>query len=103
MPIVFSRCSLRAAALMRGESLQSCWVQCPQRHQWPDGNVLSVHQLCLREWQRFHECSRFVFGLRVNQEDNAFAVATRIPLADFPVKVELRSCPNFFRYQGMIC
>src|SRR5262249_53791396 len=48
----------------------------------------------------FHKGPCLVHGLRVDQEDDAFAIATRIPLADFPIEVELHSCPNLFRYDG---
>src|SRR6476646_3346783 len=79
----------------RGESLLRSWAhQCPQRHQGSDGNILVIHQLFLRERQRLHNGSCLVLGLRVDQEDDAFAIAARIPLADFPVEVELHSCPN---------
>jgi hypothetical protein len=27
------------------ESLECCWVQCSQRHQRSDGNVLVIHQM----------------------------------------------------------
>ena len=37
---------------------------------------------------------------RVDQEDGAFAIAARIPLADFPVEVELHGCPNLRRNDG---
>ena len=59
-----------------------------------------IHQLFLGERQRFHKGSRFVLGLHIDQEDDAFAIAARIPLADFSVEVELHSCPNLFRYDG---
>src|SRR5260370_14808335 len=72
------------AALPRGESLLRTWAyQCPQRHQGSDANVLVIHQLFLRERQRFHNGSRLVLGLRVDQEDDAFAIAARIPLSHF--------------------
>src|SRR5271165_5985948 len=74
--------------------LRSWAYQCPQRHQGSDGNVLVIHQLFLRERQRFHKGSCLVRGLRLDQEDDAFAIAARIPLADYSVKVELHSCPN---------
>jgi hypothetical protein len=48
-----------------------------------------IHQLFLRERQRLHNGTCLVLGLRVDQEDDAFAIAARIPLADFPVEVEL--------------
>src|SRR5215469_11572337 len=95
-----SKGSLRAAALMRKESLQRCWVQCPQRHQWPDRNVFVIHQLFLRERQCFHKASCLVLCLRVNQKDDALAIAARIPLADLPVEVELHCCLNLFWYDG---
>src|ERR1700726_4843006 len=77
------------------ESLLRSWThQCPQRHQRSDWNILVIHQLFLRERQRFHNGSCLVLALRVDQEDDAFAIAGRIPLADFPVEVELHSCPN---------
>src|SRR6266436_6307206 len=83
------------------ESLLRSWThQCPQRHQGSDGNILVIHQLFLRERQRFHNGSCLVLGLRVDQEDDAFAIAARIPLADFPVEVELHSRPNPCRYDG---
>src|SRR6266852_8134151 len=83
------------------ESLLRSWTdQCPQRHQGSDGNVLVIHQLFLREWQRFHNGSCLVLGLRVDHEDDTFAIAARIPLADFPVEVQLHSCPNLCRYDG---
>jgi hypothetical protein len=43
----------------------------------------------LRERQRFHNRSRLVLGFRVDHENNTFAIAARIPLADFPVEVKL--------------
>ena len=61
--------------------------QCPQRHQGPDGNVLVIHQMFLRERQRFHDGAGLVLGLRVHHEDDALAIAARIPPADFPVEV----------------
>src|SRR5215510_9188237 len=83
------------------ESLLGSWAQqCPQRHQGSDGNVLVIHQPFLRERQRFHNGSCFVLGLRLDQEDNTFAIAARIPLADFPVEVEVHSCPNLCRHDG---
>src|SRR6266700_1323508 len=93
--------SLPAAPLSRGESLlRSKADQCLQWHQGPDWNVLGIHQLRLRQWQRFHNGSGLVRGLRVNQEDDAFAIATGIPLADFPVEVEIYGCPNLGRDNG---
>src|SRR5215469_1148536 len=82
------------------ESLQRSWVQCLQRHQGSDRNVLVIHQLFLCEGESFHEGSCFVLALRVNQEDDAFAVAARIPLTDFPVEVELHSCLNLLWDDG---
>src|SRR5882724_10146259 len=78
--------------------LRSWAYQCPQRHQGSDGNVLVIHQLFLRERQRFHKGSCLVLGLRLDQEDDAFAIAARIPLADLPVEVELHRGPNLCRY-----
>src|SRR5580704_14069326 len=90
--IVFTKDYVRN---LKPRSLLRSWAhQCPQRHQGSDGNVLVIHQLFLRERQRFHNGSCLVLGLRVDQEDDAFAIAARIPLADFPVEVELHSCPN---------
>ena len=75
---------------MARDLLLRSWAhQCPQRHQGADGNVLVIHQLFLREWQRLHNGSRLFLGLRVDQEDDTFAIAARIPLADFPVEIEL--------------
>jgi hypothetical protein len=74
--------------------------QCPEGHQRSDGNVLVIHQVFLRERQRFHKGSRLVHGRRVHQEDDAFAIAARIPLADLPVELELHSCPNLCRYDS---
>src|SRR5215831_20799902 len=80
-------------------SLLRSWAyQRPQRHQGSDGNVLVIHQMFLRERQRFHNGSCLVLGLSIDHEDDAFAITARIPLADFPVEVELHSCPNLFRY-----
>jgi hypothetical protein len=45
---------------------------------------LVIHQPFLRERQRFHNGSCFVLGLRLDQEDDTFAIAARIPLTDFP-------------------
>jgi hypothetical protein len=59
-----------------------------------------VHQLFLREGQRTDERSCLLLSLRVDQEDDAFAVVARIPLSDFPVEIELHSCPNVFRDYG---
>src|SRR5260370_6197440 len=70
------------------ESLECSWVQRSQRHQRPDGNVLVIHQMCFRERQRFHQGPRLVLGLPIHQEDDAFAIAARIPLANFPVEIE---------------
>jgi hypothetical protein len=53
-----------------------------------------IHQLFLRERQRFHHGARLVLRLRVDQEEDACAIAARIPLADFPVEGELHSCPH---------
>ena len=53
-----------------------------------------IHQLFLGERQRFHNGSRLVFGLGFDQEDDAFAIAARIPLADLPVEVEFHGFPN---------
>src|SRR5262249_27498701 len=64
------------------------------------GNVLVIHQLFLRERQRFHDGSGLVLGLRVDQEDDAFAIAARIPLADLPIEIELHICPDLLRYDG---
>ena len=37
------------------------------------GNVLAIHQLFLRERQCFHKGWCLILGLRVNEEDDAFA------------------------------
>src|SRR5215475_321585 len=74
--------------------LRSWAYQCRQRHQGSDGNVRVIHQMFLRERQRFHKGSCLVLGLRVDQEDDASAITARIPLADFPREVELHGCPN---------
>lgn len=42
-----------------------------------------MQQLFLRERQSFHNGSCLAYGLRVNHEDDAFAIPARIPLADF--------------------
>jgi hypothetical protein len=90
-----------AAALSRGESLLRIWTyQHPERHQGSNGNVLVIHQLFLGERQRFHKGSCLVLGLRVDQEDDAFAIAARIPLADFPLEVELHSGPDLCWHHG---
>src|SRR5215469_2089040 len=85
------------AAALQGPLLQRSWVQCPQRHQRYDGDVLVIHQVFFRERKCFHKSSGFVFGLHVEQEDDAFAIAARIPLTDFAVEVELYRCPNLVR------
>ena len=59
-----------------------------------------IHQVFFGERQRFYNGSCLVLGLRVYHEDDAFAIATRIPLADFSIEVELHSCLNLFRYDG---
>ena len=60
--------------------------QCPKRHQRSDGNVLVIDQLLpLRRGRVSMMGSCLVLGLRIDQEDDAFAIAARIPLADFPV------------------
>src|SRR5215469_14131470 len=64
MIVSFLRWFLPAAAL-QGASLRS-WVQCPQRHQGSDGNVLVIHQVFFRERQCFHKGSGLVLGLRVD-------------------------------------
>jgi hypothetical protein len=74
--------------------LRSWASQCPQRQQGANGNVRVIHQLCLRERPRFHHGARLVLRLRVDQEEDACAIAARIPLADFPVEGELHSCPH---------
>src|SRR5579863_3185922 len=89
-----------ASPFKPGESEQGSRIQCPQRHQRPNRDVLVIHQLFLRQRQRFHNRSCLVLGLHLHQKDDAFAIAARIPLADFPVQVELDSCPNLFRYNG---
>jgi hypothetical protein len=48
---------------------------------------LVIHQVFLGERQCFHNRSRLVLGLSIDHENNAFAIAARIPLADFPVEV----------------
>jgi hypothetical protein len=77
--------------------LRSWADQCPQRHQGSDRNVHVIHQLFLCERQRLHNGSRLVLGLRLDQKDNAFAIAARIPLPDFPVEVELHRRSNLCR------
>src|SRR5262250_3267855 len=74
------------AEVARESPLRSAAHQRPQRHQGSDGNVLVIHQLFLREGQRFHQGSCLLLGLRLDHEDDAFAIAPRIPLADFPVE-----------------
>src|SRR6185437_7429598 len=92
--------SLAAASLSREELPERFWVQCSQRHQGSDRNVLVVHQVLFGEGQRFHNGSCLLLGLRVDQEHNAFAIATRIPLPDLPVEVELYCCLNLLRHDG---
>src|SRR5215468_3596016 len=74
--------------------LQRSWVQRPQRHQRSHGNVLVIHQVLLGERQRFHNDSCIVLALCVDQKDDAFDIAARIPLPNFPVEVELYSRLN---------
>ena len=57
-----------------------------------------IDQMFLRERQRFHNRSCLVLGFRVDHENNPFAIAARIPLADFPVEVKLYRRLNLFRY-----
>src|SRR5215472_14310191 len=64
---------VRKSLLSRG-ARRSCTHQCPQRHQGSDGNVLVVHQMFLRQRQRFHNGSCLVLGLRVDQENDASAI-----------------------------
>src|SRR5579863_1984065 len=62
------------------KSLLLCWTrQRPQRHQRSDRNVLGIPKMFFGERQGFHNVSRLVLGLRVNQEDDSLAVAARIP------------------------
>src|SRR5215469_16095420 len=65
MIVSFKRWFLPAAAL-QGASLQRSWVQCPQRHQGSDGNVLVIHQVFFCERQSFDKRSCLVLGLRVD-------------------------------------
>src|ERR1700724_1051133 len=44
--------------------------------------------MCFRERQRFHQSPRLVLGLRIHQQDDAFAISARIPLANFPAEIE---------------
>src|SRR5205823_14120418 len=87
-------------SLLRSWAHRSWSHQGPQRHQGSDGNIVVIHQVFLRERQRFHKGSRLVHGLRVHQEDDAFAIAARIPLTDLPVEIELHGCPNLCRHEG---
>src|SRR6266404_1813449 len=90
--------ALRTAPLSRRDSLKRPWVQCPQRHQRSDRNVLVIHQMFFCERQCFHNRARLVLGLSIDHENDAFAIAARIPLADFPVEVKLYRRLNLFRY-----
>src|ERR1700756_1525124 len=56
--------------------------------------------MCFRERQRFHQGPCLVLGLSIHQEDDAFAIAARIPLANFPVEIELYSRLNLVRNHG---
>jgi hypothetical protein len=62
-----------------------------------------IHQLFLRERQSFHNGSCIVLGLSVDQEDDAFAIAARIPLSDFPVEVERTVARISDGMTAMIC
>ena len=80
LPLVLRASLMRllARALSRGESLLRSWTdQCPQRHQGSDGDVLVIHQLFLRERQRFHNGWCLVLGLRLDQEGDAFSIAAQ--------------------------
>ena len=44
--------------------------------------------------------ARAVMGLRVDQKDDALTIASRIPLADFSIEIELHCFPNLGWHDG---
>src|SRR6185503_15908318 len=70
------------------------------RHQRTDGNELVVKQGLFRERQGFHDETRLSDVSRVEEENSAFAVFSRIPFADFSIEVELDRCADLRRHNG---
>jgi len=42
----------------------------------------------------------FVNGLRVNENNHAFAIALRVPLANLTVEIEFHRCPDLIRHDA---
>src|SRR6185312_4714271 len=89
------------ACAAQSRTLLCAWsYQHPERCQGANGNVLVVHQVFFSEWQRFHDGLCFVLRLRIDDEDNALAIAARVPFADSAIEVELHGRADLGRHHG---
>ena len=66
----------------------------------PTANILVVHQILLRERQGLHDRARLRHVIRIQQENSSSAVFPRVPVANFPIKIELDRRAYLSRHDG---
>ena len=69
-----------------------------KREEGTDGNVLVVHQVLFRQWQRVDDGAGFLNGFHVKRNNHSPAVALKVPLADLAVEIKSHRCPDLVRH-----
>src|SRR6266567_4470200 len=68
--------------------------------EWTDCNVLVVHNILLGQWKALHDRLRLGNIPGIQQEDDSATIATRIPLTNLPIEIELHGLPDFSWHDG---
>src|SRR3569832_585950 len=58
-------------------------------------DVVVVHKILLGQWKSLHDRLRLGNILGIQQEDDSATIATRIPLTNLPIEIELHGLPYF--------
>src|SRR5260370_12631857 len=68
--------------------------------EWTDCDVLVVHNILLGHWKALHDRLRLGNIPGIQQEDGSATIATRIPLTNLPIEIELHGQPDFSGHDG---
>src|SRR5437763_2889394 len=68
--------------------------------QWADGDALVIHDILFGQRKALHDRLRLGNIPAIQQEDGSATIATRMPLTDLPIEIELHGLPDLSRHDG---
>src|SRR5882757_3207511 len=71
-----------------------------ERQKRTDCDVLVVHKILLGQWKALHDRLRLGNIPGIQQEHDSATIATRIPLTNLPIEIELHGLPDFGWHDG---